>query len=245
MAKLPTGTTKYYELVRCPQQNKDGGRVRCSKVHEFTEEQAGATELSVITMISESEEANVIDFTDVSFSFSEGLGQELIVPPEAGRCYGPSAEVLITSTTNDYRGGKVVTMTSSGVRASPDGGGEEVGFLSIEGDPGDPSTEMSSPERSCGAEVALLSRNVAFVASTKDDPDDSNPLHGGHLIVMHTTGEEARQHLQGAEVRRFGRQGELGRYVIFLFRRSTKERAYFGREAWLLGSTPNKRESLW
>lgn len=59
-------------------------------------------------------------------------------------------------------------------------------------------------------EVASLSCKVKFTAQK----DDADPLHGGHLIVMHTPNRS--QLLRGVEISNFGQQGIKGRYPVHL-----------------------------
>lgn len=77
-------------------------------------------------------------------------------------------------------------------------------------DPDRPPTVENEPN--FAAEVAVLSRPVIF-ESVQDGPSAGgfDNLHGGHLIVYHTP--HVAQRLEGVEIRGFGQQGELGRYV--------------------------------
>ena len=59
-------------------------------------------------------------------------------------------------------------------------------------------------------EVGSLSRKVKFTA----EEDDVDPLHGGHLIILHTP--NVAQTLRGVEIKNFGQQGNIGRYPIHL-----------------------------
>jgi hypothetical protein len=56
-------------------------------------------------------------------------------------------------------------------------------------------------------EVALLSRNIAFIGGP-DDVDD----HGGHMMITYTP--LVQQTIEGIDFRNFGQQGSLGRYPI-------------------------------
>lgn len=67
--------------------------------------------------------------------------------------------------------------------------------------------EYGQDGKDFAVEVASLSRRVAFQA----EPDDPNPLHGGHLIVRHTRG--VAQTLTGIEIDNFGQSGIQGTYV--------------------------------
>ena len=77
-------------------------------------------------------------------------------------------------------------------------------------DPDRPPTVENEPH--FAAEVAVLSRPVIF-ESVQDGPSAGgfDNLHGGHVIVYHTP--HVAQRLEGVEIRGFGQQGELGRYV--------------------------------
>lgn len=57
------------------------------------------------------------------------------------------------------------------------------------------------------AEVALLNRRIIFDSIT----DGTDNLHGGHLIINRTP--NVAQKLEGVELRNFGQQGIVGRYV--------------------------------
>ena len=68
-----------------------------------------------------------------------------------------------------------------------------------------PTTQQSA---TYPTEVGLLSRNIVFEAAS----DDVVQTDGGHLTIFHTGGGTA-QKLEGVELRRFGQQGMVGRYV--------------------------------
>ncbi len=67
---------------------------------------------------------------------------------------------------------------------------------------------MSGPD-DFSVEMALLSRRITLEAS----PLDGNGGSGieGHFIVMHTP--DVNQTIRGMEIKGFGQQGNLGRYV--------------------------------
>ena len=77
--------------------------------------------------------------------------------------------------------------------------------LELDSDIKRPSTFEDNPNYA--VEVALLSRNIVFEGA----PDDSNDLHGAHLMVFLTG---TPQLLQGVEFRNFGQQGNIARYPI-------------------------------
>lgn len=57
-----------------------------------------------------------------------------------------------------------------------------------------------------GVEVALLTRRFTL------EPKDNNNLIGGHTIIFHTP--HVAQNIKGVEFRRFGQQGNIGRYPL-------------------------------
>lgn len=201
-----SGSVKYVDFLRPQKQYASDGWVAHSKIFSVTEQMATAIDVKLITMIGEGTPANTVDYDDVSIVFKQGVGQELLVDnPDVAKCWGEENELLITPSTNQYTDSTVVNVVAVSSRMHQ---GKEVGVISFEGDAGFHPT-YTEPDPRTRAEVALLSRNVLVTAS----PDPANPLHGGHLIVMHTN---VQQHLEGVQFLGFGQQGNLGRYPIHL-----------------------------
>eukprot|EP00542_Grammatophora_oceanica_P020927 CAMPEP_0194026912 /NCGR_PEP_ID=MMETSP0009_2-20130614/1155_1 /TAXON_ID=210454 /ORGANISM="Grammatophora oceanica, Strain CCMP 410" /LENGTH=1694 /DNA_ID=CAMNT_0038665801 /DNA_START=100 /DNA_END=5184 /DNA_ORIENTATION=- len=126
--------------------------------------------------------------------------KNIVVEDSVSGAWAPGAEVLLTTyqTTSDkHQVRKIVNVEPS-----------TTGLVVVELNEtiSRPSTVQDNPN--FATEVALLSRNILFIAAE----DDPNPKHGGHLIVFHTPG--VNQQLEGVEVRNFGQAGNLGRYPI-------------------------------
>lgn len=143
-------------------------------------------------------------WTRLSIPFS---GSSIIdVGLEAAACWAEifdstddSAEILITSSEHIRGWNKHHVQQVSSIDI-------ETGTLylttPIEGNP--VTTQMNEEY---AAEVALLNRRIIFDSIT----DGTDNLHGGHLIINRTP--DVAQKLEGVEIRNFGQQGELGRYV--------------------------------
>ena len=145
------------------------------------------------------------------------LETSLEVGTEAAECWesivARRGEVEILVTSAEGRGTWLGHHVLPSSRIDP-----TTGKIVIEGltpgmifsDPDRPPTVENEPD--FAAEVAVLSRPVVF-ESVQDGPSAGgfDNLHGGHIIVYHTP--HVAQRLEGVEIRGFGQQGELGRYV--------------------------------
>lgn len=119
---------------------------------------------------------------------------QIVVSPEAAKCWQPGVELLLTSHTKDYNDRQVVTVESVDV---------DMGIVVLNQTIEKPVT--LEDHEIFAVEVASLTRPVIFEAESNSD----NELIGGHLIVF---GTPTPQHLEGVEIRNFGQQGRLGRY---------------------------------
>lgn len=130
---------------------------------------------------------------------------QIYVSPKAAECWGPGAELLITTNTDYSHEYQVVAVHS----ADP-----VTGLLTLAEDlelpDGAPLSTLANDPRQA-VEVARLDRSIVFEA-VSDEGDD---LIGGHVIFYHTPG--IKQHLEGVEIRNFGQAGRLGRYVKVIF----------------------------
>ena len=149
--------------------------------------------------------------------YEANLETHLEVGTEAAECWesivARRGEVEILVTSAEGRGTWLGHHVLPSSRIDP-----TTGKIIIEGltpgmifsDPDRPPTVENEPD--FAAEVAVLSRPVVF-ESVQDGPSAGgfNNLHGGHIIIYHTP--HVAQRLEGAEIRGFGQQGELGRYV--------------------------------
>ena len=108
------------------------------------------------------------------------------------------AEILITSHTrvwNEHQVRKIVRVSD-----------DATGYVRVELDKAiiRPTTIQESPD--FAVEVALLSRNILFEGGS-----DNQEFHGGHFWIFHTPA--VIQSIVGLQVRNFGQQGNLGRFV--------------------------------
>lgn len=142
---------------------------------------------------------NDYDVKQISFRF-EGSSAGLVVSNVVKGLWGVGSRVLITSHTVKYDDEQVRTITKVRDHTDPNYTVLELDSSFIR-----PTTMTDNPDYA--VEVALLSRNIVFEGAD----DDTNDLHGAHLIVLHTP--SIQQKLEGVEFRNFGQQGNLGRYV--------------------------------
>lgn len=192
-------------MTSCGKLTSSDGWVKCSVDVTFEEEDESATRFDFHIYTDSTKDQNPdIDFDDIAFEFKSGPVTNLIVKSEGiENCWGGGSDLLVTSHTQNWEGSSTVALES--VKRIEDGSFS----LSLKSPYLPSSLALGvSPESFYNPEVALLSRNVVFEGS---DDDSANPLHGGHLIVLRTPG--VSQTIDGLEVRRFGQQKNLGRYV--------------------------------
>lgn len=138
--------------------------------------------------------SSTIDWDDLSLQFVDGPVEELLVDPSLYDCWADQisegAEVLVTSHTLGFADSQV--LSASGMTAE--------GKISLASPLANP---MSGPD-DFTVEVALLSRRIVLEAS-------SDSSIGGHFIVLHTP--DVIQTIRGVQIKGFGQQGNLGRYV--------------------------------
>lgn len=141
---------------------------------------------------------NLYDVIDANVP--EDRSRALVLSNTIQGKWGVGAQVLITSHTREWDEEQVRTISNIYDHT-------EAGYVVVELDLPiwRPTTIKDSPD--FATEVALLARNIVFEGAA----DDSNSRHGAHLIIMHTPG--VVQKLEGVELRNFGQQGNLGRYV--------------------------------
>jgi hypothetical protein len=182
----------------CPDSNEYSGFISCERQLLFSPQLIAATSITLfIRPRGPGAYASTVDWDDLSIQFVDGPVEELLVDPTIMHdCWaGPiskGAEVLLTSHTLDYTDHQVVS--TSGMTTD--------GKISLTSPIMNP---MSGPD-DFSVEVALLSRRITLEASL-----DSSSSIGGHFIVLHTPG--VNQTIRGLEIKGFGQQGNLGRYV--------------------------------
>jgi hypothetical protein len=185
-------------IAECPPST--GEWVQCTCRFTLTEDQV-ASNLSINIHLTGDDYTPAVDFSGVKVDFvAERSAIDTLFVEDAASvtsCWGPGAEILITSHTIRYTDDQVVNI------ASVD---SILGKITLDRPIYRPITVAD--DSNTAVEVALLSRNVKFSA---EDDDAVNPLHGGHVIVLHTP--HVGQRLSGVEVDGFGQQGNMGRYV--------------------------------
>ena len=202
---MPDGSTIWGTLLLCPASDESSGFVSCERVFSFSPQQVAATSITLFIRPRGSL-ADTVDWDDLSLEPTGGVAarpiQEILVDPTLVHdCWADpiseGAELLLTSHTLDAADHQVVSTT--GMTAD--------GKISLAGPILNP---MSGPD-DFSVEVALLSRRITLEASS-----ESGSSIGGHFIVFHTP--HVNQTIRGLEVKGFGQQGNLGRYVsIYIF----------------------------
>ena len=202
----PNGSTHWSTLLLCPDSNENSGFVSCEQQLSFSPQLIAATSITLfIRPRGPGAYASTVDWDDLSIEYVsvDGPVEEVLVDPTIVHdCWaGPiseGAEVLLTSHTLDYTDHQVVS--TSGMTMD--------GKISLTS----PIVNPMSGAGDFSVEVALLSRRITLEASSV-----SGSSIGGHFIVLHTPG--VNQIIRGMEIKGFGQQGNLGRYVsnIILF----------------------------
>lgn len=201
---MPDGSTNWGRLLFCPASDESSGFVSCERVFSFSPQQVAATSITLFIRPRGSL-ADTVEWDDLSLEPTGGVAarpiQEILVDPTLVHdCWADpiseGAELLLTSHTLDAADHQVVSTT--GMTAD--------GKISLASPIANP---MSGPD-DFAVEVALLSRRITLEASS-----ESGSSIGGHFIVFHTP--HVNQTIRGLEVKGFGQQGNLGRYVSIYF----------------------------
>jgi len=198
--KQEDGSDSWPWLFSCPPQDFQDGWVTCSGEYTF-DEMAGSASKIELYLVSDDSHDDDIDVDNYSMTFKSGPVTGLVVPDSTGdlaSCWGEGSEILVTSPGLNFDG--VDTPTIKSVTFNGDG----TSTLELAEPIG--STSFSDNEPDYAVEVALLSRNIVFESDSSDDDK------GGHLMVFKTPG--VAQTIQGISLRKFGQQGNLGRYPL-------------------------------
>jgi len=196
-------TTK---IGNCPLAGEDSGWVMCEGSIEVTERLENAMEHTLhYTFLSEFDnDESVVDYTNITFAFVRGMIEGIVVDKSVATCWNPGAEILITSHSMDYEDQLVTSIAE--IKENP--ANSDTVILSL---PESISSRVSVAEDPGRAvEVALLSRNI--LVQNGIDADQVERNHGGHFVVMKTP--DVVQTIEGIEFRRFGQQGEIGKYPM-------------------------------
>ena len=170
----------------------------------LSEQDANANENgSDLFLYFESDDLVDLEIRKASLTLTRGgPGRKLAVAGAgAAQCWRPGNEVAVTSSSYEYMEGERGIISSVAVV-------EGASVLTLESDM---SFYHESEDALMAAEVMLLSRRIIIRGAT----DDPNPLHGGHLMVMHTHTTEPAV-IQGVGLRNMGQQGLLKRYPLHL-----------------------------
>jgi len=186
----------------CPPVSGEMGWVECERSFLFQDRHQSAVKIEFIFVV-EGDDTSDIDYDDISVVRSAPPIGKIIVPGDVSSCWGVGAEILTTSHTLTPADHNVDTIKA--IETTADGNA----VITLTNKIAKPTTMMDDPDYA--VEVALLSRNIKFEAA---DDDPVNPAHGGHLMVVHTPG--VPQTIHGVEFRKFGQQGNLGRYPIHI-----------------------------
>ena len=197
-ATQPDGSKSWPRLGACQPQDINDGWVTCTSTFQFNELQATASDLKLY-LVSNDSSTDDLDVDNFSMTFQSGPIKALVVPDPSGdiaSCWGSGSDLLVTSNNLDFD--DVQTPTIASVTANSD----QTATINLV-EPVE-MTSYADAEVDFAVEVALLSRNIVFESA------DSGLAAGGHLMVYHT---DIAQSLDGVELRRFGQQGNMGRYV--------------------------------
>ncbi len=191
----------WYEMARCDGLDADDVNTwqTCEAIYTIPEGLVleGDIQYEIIF-----ETGLYIDYDVDNISIGQGTGpiNTVTVDASVDGKWGVGAEVLITSHTSDWKGEQVRQITD--IQPS-----EESGFVDLILNATIAAPTTMKDDDKYATEIAILSRNIRLQGAD-DDPD---PLHGGHLIIVHTPG--GGQSIVGLEVTNMGQAGNLGRYV--------------------------------
>lgn len=173
------------------------------KSNFLMEEQFDESDIEEVRFSFETENSKAtFDVKKWSVELVEVSTSSIVVQEEGVKdCWGSGADLLITSHTTDFEHSQRRRLVDAPKPHSNDYVRLELDHWVI------PPVTVADGD-GFAVEVALLSRNVVF----QGENDESDPLLGGHMIVMNTP--NVQQRIEGLELENFGRQGELGRYPI-------------------------------
>lgn len=198
--KRADSNDSWYEMARCDGLDADsvGTWQTCEKIYTVPEGLVKAGDIQY-EIIFETGPHIDYDVDNISIKQSTGPINTVTVDDSIDGKWGIGAEVLITSHTSDDKGEQVRQIAD--IKPS-----EESGYVDLVLNATISAPTTMKDDSKYATEIAILSRNIR-VQGADDDPD---PLHGGHLIILHTPG--GGQSIVGLEVNNMGQAGNLGRY---------------------------------
>jgi len=209
----PTASKHSPIVLDCPPQSISDGWVTCTGEFIVSHLMAGVQSdgefLWRMELKNQRDGADfVIDYDDLSITYSKGYISELVVNDMDGSCWGAGSDVHVATSTFYSFGGKYPTGngysgTLVGVSAESDGT-----HLTLDAPLINPVV-TAAQDAECSAEVALLSRNIAIRGDFADGDKAGN---GGYLQVLHTVG--TKQIIDGVEFVNMGQLGEEDRFAI-------------------------------
>ncbi len=193
------GGTVEHSIVECPPSS--GEWVSCSSKMRWEEDAVADVSARLHARVPGGDDAPDLDVADVYMTYAGGRAIKLTLEDTAGvkECWGPGADVLVTSHTIRHADYQLATISSVDLD----------GAITLAEPIHRPIT--MEEDRETAVEVALLSRNIIF-SSAKDDEEDL--LHGCHFMVMHMSAPVV-QRIVGIETRGNSQQGKLGECMMF------------------------------
>jgi len=201
---LAASPYKTSTLGWCQYANVTTGWFSCEGALMFGPEHQYASKMEII-VVSENNADTDIDYDDFKAWFHAGPVGSLLVPKETLKCWGTGSDIIVTSHTLSMYDTELLYIKN--ITLSEDGKFAEIKLPELIRKH---TTVKDHPDYAI--EVALLTRNMQFLADRDDDP--GYPKHGGHIKFFHTP--NVAQTLIGVEVLGYGQLRSLGRYPIHL-----------------------------
>ena len=199
--KREDGHDNWYYMANCISEEDNGVWQSCDKIYTIPEGVVEEGDLQY-EIVLETDTYIVYDVDNISIVQTTGPINAVTVEASVVEKWGVGAEVLITSHTTSWDGEQVRRIEQ--IETSDDA---DFVDLILNATIAAPTTMKDDP--TYATEIAILSRNIKVQGAD----DDTDPLHGGHLIVLATPGDG--QDIAGLEVTNMGQAGNLGRYVSF------------------------------
>jgi len=189
----------YEAIVKCPSVSIQTGWIWCESRFLFTEKHEESTDIEFQIIVENNDIAD-IDYDDLSITLHSPPVNTFVLSKDVFDCWGIGAQIVQTSHTLSHSDYNEVNITDIKIV-------DDYAHVTIGNPVAKPTTEIDDSR--FAVEVALLSRNIAM-ESNNDDP--VNPLHGPHLMIIHTP--NVAQNINGVDFRGFGQQGVSARYPV-------------------------------
>lgn len=179
------GSHSFNMIAKCPKAKAETGWVTCRADFIFSAEHAASPLIEFLVVTPQ--DSSPCDYDDLFFASSAGV----TLDENTGSCWGADAQVLISSTSNDYSSSSVTSIASM------------IDGTATFSDTIAHATTVEE-DSNYATEIALLSRNIAF--------ESDDPASGGHLIVLDS--DTTQQTIEGVAFKGFGQEGVKNRYPI-------------------------------